>query len=773
MKSDLEILFALDETDVANMVFGKIFERAYDYYLQRRVRNPRRIGAKLEAEVQGTELYHVCVAVEEGTVWSSCTCPFAGSSACKHVGAVLLQWIHEPDSFQILKEKTAIEPTVPTEVKETPPKEALPLDKAPWWYEEPETTATLAAQDASTSNLQSLLEALTLNELRDIARQRGWRIKAVNKAEYCAALLPLLTDPTEIARAVTSLSDPLREALRAAFVVEEGYGIQPTTLAQVITALRGRAGPELKPVEAVGLLDDLARWGLLIRWHESFDGKQRYLFPLVIQPHVPPLPGWCPQLPQAPAWQTQARKRDYILDLLYALWKRIGDQPPALRRREEKPSKERFRPIILDWEYDEEEGKEWARRSRERAASPLQMIPVPTPAYLLDDAALTELSALTGGNYEELEFLCRLLCELDLASPEEGYLLPRRDSMNQFLALPKVRQYAAIVQAYMVTQDWSELDLLLRSDRRLMLWRRPIFMFTYSQFRFQLFRLRHALLRTLATAGEQGWCALADLGASFRLLWPQISNIFEAHLYATIGALTPWGLAWHNDGRVLSGENERDWQAAQGSFLRALLSGPLFWLGFVELGLEDSKLVAVRLNGLAERMWKQTVPALEETPPREAVTIDETHHKITVHPGTVPPQAHALLGRIARLEEATPEHFVYRLDLHTAYATFERGESLDELLAGWEESLPVPMPSSLREVLTQWWAQYGQVRLYEGFTLLELSDDITLQELEASTSLRQHIVARLSPRLVLVADDAVDALLQAFIDKGYTPKEVR
>ncbi|MGB9879121.1 MAG: hypothetical protein ACPLRM_00035, partial [Anaerolineae bacterium] len=348
-----------------------------------------------------------------------------------------------------------------------------------------------------------------------------------------------------------------------------------------------------------------------------------------------------------------------------------------------------------------------------------------------------------------LEFLCRLLRELELVSTDKGYLLPRSEWMAQFLSYPKANQYVMVVLAYLSMQDWSELDMLLRTDQCLMLWRKPIFMFTYEQFRFQLLRLRHALLQFLATAGEEGWCTLTDIEASLRLLWPHLPSILESYAYAPFWAPILWGLAWRKDGRALDGESPQDWPAAQGGFLRALLTGPLFWLGFAELGLENGKLVAVRFSGLADRMWDRAIPTLEEAPPGEPVAIDETNHNIIVHPGIVSPQAHALLGRIARLEEATPDHFVYHLDLRTTYATFERGESLDDLLAGWEKAMPVPMPPSLRETLTQWWTQYGQVRLYEGFALLEVNDDITLAELEVSTPLGQHIVARVSPRLVL------------------------
>ncbi len=144
-----------------------------------------------------------------------------------------------------------------------------------------------------------------------------------------------------------------------------------------------------------------------------------------------------------------------------------------------------------------------------------------------------------------------------------------------------------------------------------------------------------------------------------------------------------------------------------------------------------------------------------------------------MHPNAVPPQAHTLLGRIARLEESAPSHFVYRLDMRTAHVTFGRGESLPDLFAAWEEIIRRPVPDVVRRTLSDWWARYGQVRLYQGFALLEVGDDLALRELEASTSLSRHIVARLSPRLVMVSDDAVEGLLGEFAAKGYTPREAK
>ena len=55
-------------------------------------------------------------------------------------------------------------------------------------------------------------------------------------------------------------------------------------------------------------------------------------------------------------------------------------------------------------------------------------------------------------------------------------------------------------------------------------------------------------------------------------------------------------------------------------------------------------------------------------------------------------------------------------------------------------------------------------------TVLELADDLALRELMANTDLRRHIIHQFSPRLVVVEDSAVDALVEELVKKGYTPK---
>lgn len=641
-----------------------------------------------------------------------------------------------------------------------------PLNSPPWWYERLTQSGRAAPGNDSELGLHALLEKLPLSDLRKIARQRGWSLKGTTRSEILQVMAPLLADPTEVARAVTCLPDHLREALRAALVTEDGSGITSSGLAQTVTALRGTLGVILKPVEAAGMLQDLAGWGLLIPWRDSPGNVLHYLFPWEIQRHLPPLPGWCHAEPETGSASIMSQDKSSFISLLYSVWEHLCDQPRPLRPLPEPPQEERALNFLRGWCYDPREVQE-----RQLANTTLRTLSVPPPDYLLDDAGLEALSPLTDGDVEQLEFVCRLLCELDLVSTERGYLLTRSEVMTRFLRCSAAEQAAVVAQACMSLLDWSELDVLLRTNRNLVLRRLARHLISYREFRSELVRMHHMLLRFLATSGESGWYTLDETLIALRALWPELQHPLESDSRQWLGP--GWWLAWRQDQRELHRGNEQDWDTAQGGILCILLQGPLYWIGLVDLALEGNQLHAFRPRGLYDWVWDRSGSEAELITAQPSLSVDEATRTIVVHPASVPPQAHTLLGRVARLESTLPGYFVYRLDAHVTHATFEHGETLADLRAAWEHVMPVPMPAMVDKAISEWWSHYGQVRLYEGLALIELEDDVTLRELEASTSIGAHIVARLSPRLVLVRDGDVDVLLQELSARGLTPKEAK
>ncbi len=93
--------FSLTEEHVGRLADGSSFMRGSDYYESGNIRNPVRKGKELRGECYGSreQPYKIRVVLKDGGVEdASCSCPRGGF--CKHIVALLLQYVHEPDSFE-------------------------------------------------------------------------------------------------------------------------------------------------------------------------------------------------------------------------------------------------------------------------------------------------------------------------------------------------------------------------------------------------------------------------------------------------------------------------------------------------------------------------------------------------------------------------------------------------------------------------------------------------------------------------------------------------
>lgn len=123
------------------------------------------------------------------------------------------------------------------------------------------------------------------------------------------------------------------------------------------------------------------------------------------------------------------------------------------------------------------------------------------------------------------------------------------------------------------------------------------------------------------------------------------------------------------------------------------------------------------------------------------------------------PDPQNYLDSIAVLQDADAARFVYQLHATAVHQAFEAGQTLSQILDGWEKWLSVPIPAPIERQLTAWWEAYGQVRLYENVTIIEFGDNYALAEMKAATSLDKYLIAEISPSLVIIPASAVNTLV--------------
>ncbi|MCS5696252.1 SWIM zinc finger family protein [Desulfofundulus thermocisternus] len=102
-KTNRDNLPRLTESHIRDMADPQSFERGRNYYNDGAIIDPVRQGMELRGECSGSRYQPYRVRVrfsDKGIVEASCTCPRGGF--CKHIVALLLAYVHEPESFREL-----------------------------------------------------------------------------------------------------------------------------------------------------------------------------------------------------------------------------------------------------------------------------------------------------------------------------------------------------------------------------------------------------------------------------------------------------------------------------------------------------------------------------------------------------------------------------------------------------------------------------------------------------------------------------------------------
>ncbi|MBU0702550.1 MAG: hypothetical protein KKC18_01625 [Chloroflexi bacterium] len=759
-------LETITKADLSGPLNSKSLNRARGYI--HRVQNPARSGHTLTAQVRGSWLYEVEIDVEPGGISAICSCPYDWGGYCKHVGAVLLKWIQSPGDFADEGAAALVSGEYPIEVIPVEPPPTQQPAQPPFWLASPFAERLRTDEE----QLHQWLNGVKLQDLRRMAKQRGWKVKGTRKADIVRQISERIADPSGILKATRDLDEEHRRVLRALVLLGAGGRIRPEELGDVTGAWG-----ELESYQNVSTYTrHLWEMGLALpgdvldSYHERSDFVPRAIgraLPPVLKNVVPTA-----SHPQSNVGEICLADPRPFIRAVNQVVLLLEQYPTPLRPPMPRPRMERFYPGLKGWDYDPRELAQ--AKSSGKLGSYDTAITVPPPARSLPDETIERLSPVAGDE-ARLEFIYSLLVAAGVLQPGSPVTI-WPEVKEQFLRQSELAQRAILTQIYFRMLNWSALwELLRESDLRL--WRFSSHSHLEpNDLRNKLALFRHIAMRALASLPDGEWVALQDLFRLMRAVWPRFDHSVWQDYWRP--SLKPSWFLGSKSGLSLDPEDASDWELAQGRFIRQIIAGPLHWLGLADLCFDDGTLTAARFHGLADLYWDRVEtpdapPAVAAqapaVPPEEAIDTDS--HTISVAPSAIPPQAHDLLNKIARLETATAERFVYRLDSQATYESFETGVALSELFDGWEQSLPIPMPEAIRDQLTAWWDAYGRVRIYESLTVVEFGDDYALVEMKAVTPLKQFIIAEISPRLVIIPQEAVAPLTEALEKAGYTPKQ--
>jgi hypothetical protein len=244
-----------------------------------------------------------------------------------------------------------------------------------------------------------------------------------------------------------------------------------------------------------------------------------------------------------------------------------------------------------------------------------------------------------------------------------------------------------------------------------------------------------------------------------------------------------WWLERLPDGQPLAMDVRADWRQAEGRYIALLLRRELHWLGVVDLALdEQGRLKGFRVTP-SGAVLLGAAPAPSDAP--VSAPMADVPISAALLPGTLQLQDDetllAPLGalRVQQLEMllwwcepagATAGALRFRPGAARVAAALDAGQDLDAWLAWLEQQPRSAALTALVAQVRQWAALYGQVRLYESATVLEIADQALLQELEVTLDLSSRFIDHtLAPELAVLRPAAVETLVDEMQRRGYAP----
>ena len=768
-------LDTLKENDLKSVMKADAIKKGHSY--QSQVMNGVRRGETLQAEVRGSTLYLVDIEILGDTILATCTCPYDWGGYCKHIGAVLLKWISSANTFvqeTAVAESNTILETTPSQ----PPPATTPKQK-PTWLQKP----FFARQEGYRNQLKGWLNHYKVKELRQLAKQHDWPISGTRKDDIVEQLMAYMTQPGIILKRLMSLDDEHRQVYQAVALIHKDVYLNEDALA----TLAKQWGSLTQYKKLSTYASHISQAGLALPGDFSYEYprplfiipmKLRQALPSLLEDRIPPA-----SLPDHAQSELRLADPHDFVQIANHIVLLLEQTNPDLRPPMPRPHLEKFFEFLRHWDYVPEEVAQAQSDNKLKGHDPQFSLTVPPPAHPLNDEAITHLAPIAGSD-ERLVFIYHLSIAAGLLQPGSP-VQAWREVREQFLRHNTAEQWAILCRAYFDMMTWSELWLALGERPHLQLKRTKAY-YSPSHPQELLYKnlalFRQQVLQLLACLPDDRWVTLRAVTDNLAVIWPRFDGWAWSHTRYGGNMRPSWFLA--QNGRSLdTANNKADWNMAQGEFIKHLIQGPLHWLGLADLSLNYGQLTAFRLHGLADLYWDKTaaptMPGAAISQPTDkldeaqtavsAITITDT--TITVDPTAISAKAHDYLDNIAILAEATTSRFVYRLYAPAAHQAFEAGQTLDQILENWDKLLAIPIPTAIQEQLTAWWQAYGQVRLYENVTVIEFGDDYALAEMKSATSLEKHLIAEISPRLILIPEQSIDILVAELEKAGYTPKQ--
>ena len=595
----------------------------------------------------------------------------------------------------------------------------------------------------ATLDARSALEWYTVSALRTMLRLRGERQDLRSKADCLAALRSRLFDPASVRPAIASCDQLGREALE---LIKRRGGVMP------VAALRGQLAvwyPDRKPGELERVPSELVRRALAF-WHAP-----------------------SPRGAVSSMHDVQRPAADNPLSVLIY-------SPPQILAEVAQSEGSHQRPLVP---LSETALPSAAATFQRRVLSFLRAIENRSPRVLQSGAlgsrdrdalnqALGDAASERGGEREgrpssqPVTFLRGLFDRAGLLEVTGDRTLRTTSEALRFVSLAPAQESRLLLQAWL---EGGENELFglphLRCERRTNV-------ATTVPDEARVRRAHEFLLELVRQQVRSGyWYAPEDLSRAaregdveFLISWQDPTPYRWSAYYvdARQAATPPYiGITLEEArGRSKSLLMGQDWDLVEGEFIRAVLRGPLTWLGLIAYESVDGveRFALTDLGAQVLDVAGFSVPCVD-TPRQnhsEALVVQPNFDVVVYEPD----ERNDLLYQIDRFAErvSVDRLAIYRITRDSLCAGLQLGLAVEDILALLDDAARSPVPQNVAVTLRDWARRFDEVQFIRNAWLLEAPNAAALDRWLADPELAAALERRISPTVALFTRNRPDDL---------------
>jgi hypothetical protein len=374
---------------------------------------------------------------------------------------------------------------------------------------------------------------------------------------------------------------------------------------------------------------------------------------------------------------------------------------------------------------------------------------MPADDYILDHAT-TLLAALRMGLPDaEIAAISQnwkinvpaLTAMLQSAELLNGQGLPKAEAVRAFLEAPRANALNQLAAAWLASNTYDDLRLIPH-------------LVVEGEWHTDPHQLRLAALELIRTLDFGTWWSLPALLQTVKTHHP---NFLRPH-----GDYDSWYLKDTRTGEYLRGFEF--WDQVEGAYLHYLVTGPLHWLGMVDLaaGQQDAPVRVFRFSAWSQALLAGKSPAI----PREEDDAPALNSlgQILV-PRLAPRAARYLIARFCKWGPIKADRYTYTITPASLKNAGQQGLKVKHLITLLQRYAETALPPNTVQALTRWEEQGTQVRIQQEVVLRVTHPDV-LEALVASPA-KRFLGTQLGPTSITVHPGALQQVRAALIQLGY------